>query len=93
MLGLGNSVSNSESLISFDSNKSSRFLFLVSSSASCFFALDNKNFLCSQVEQRLWSRKYIDKETGLKWDIKGIDSSGGLNLSKEDKVKVLSDYA
>ena len=47
----------------------------------------------SQVEQRLWSRKYIDKETGLKWDIKGIDSSGGLNLSKEDKVKVLSDYA
>ena len=55
--------------------------------------LDNKNFLCSQVEQRLWSRKYIDKETGLKWDIKGIDSSGGLNLSKEDKVKVLSDYA
>ena len=55
--------------------------------------LDNKNFLCSQVERRLWSRKYIDKETGLKWDIKGIDSSGGLNLSKEDKVKVLSDYA
>lgn len=55
--------------------------------------LDNKNFLCSQVEQRLWSRKYIDKETGLKWDIKGIDSSGRLNLSKEDKVKVLSDYA
>ena len=54
--------------------------------------LDNKKFLCSQVDQRLWSRKYIDKETGLKWDIKGIDSSGRLNLSKEDKVKVLSDY-
>jgi len=52
--------------------------------------LDNKNFLRSQVEQRLWSRKYIDKETGLKWDIKGIDSSGGLILFKEDKVKVLS---
>ena len=28
--------------------------------------LDNQNFLCSQVEQRLWSRKYIDKETGLR---------------------------
>ena len=55
--------------------------------------LDNKKFLCSQVEKRLWSRKFIDKETGLKWDIKGIDSSGGLNLSKEDKVKVLSDYS
>jgi len=52
--------------------------------------LENKNFLCSQVEQRLWSRKYIDKETGLQWDIKGIDSSGGLILLKEEKVKVLT---
>jgi len=52
--------------------------------------LENKNFLCSQIEQRLWSRNYIDKETGLKWDIKGIDSSGRLILFKEDKVKVLS---
>ena len=51
--------------------------------------LDNKSFLCSQVEQRLWSKKYIDKETGLKWDIKGIDSNGGLILSKEEEVKVL----
>ncbi len=52
--------------------------------------LDNKNFLCSQVEQRLWSRKYIDKETGLKWNIKGIDANGGLIIFREDKVKVLS---
>ena len=52
--------------------------------------LENKNFLCNQVQQRLWSRKYIDKETGLKWDIKGIDSSGRLILFKEDKLKVLS---
>jgi len=52
--------------------------------------LYNKKFLCSQVEQRLWSRKYIDKETGLKWDIKSIDSAGRLILFKEDKVKVLS---
>ena len=52
--------------------------------------LHNKKFLCSQVEQRLWSRKYIDKETGLKWDIKSIDSGGRLILFKEDKVKVLS---
>ena len=55
--------------------------------------LDNKSFLCSQVEQRLWSRKYIDKQTGIKWDIKGIDSSGRLILFKEHKVKVLSAYA
>jgi len=52
--------------------------------------LENKNFLCNQVQQRLWSRKYIDKETGLRWDIKGIDSSGRLILFKEDKFKVLS---
>tara|TARA_Y100001968_G_scaffold262835_1_gene251243 strand:+ start:82 stop:834 length:753 start_codon:yes stop_codon:yes gene_type:complete len=51
--------------------------------------LDNKSFLCCQVEQRLWSKKYTDRETGLKWDIKGIDSKGGLVLSKEDKIKVL----
>ncbi len=52
--------------------------------------LDNKNFLCSQVEKRLWSRKYIDKETGYQWDIKGIDTSGRLILFQEDKKKVLS---
>ena len=51
--------------------------------------LDDKSFLCSQVEQRLWSKKYIDKETGSKWDVRGIDSNGGLIISKEDKVKVL----
>ncbi len=53
-----------------------------------FDLLENKSFICTQVEQRLWSRKYIDKETGLKWDIKGIDPSGGLILTKEDEVKV-----
>jgi len=52
--------------------------------------LDNKNFLCSQVEQRLWSRKYIHKETGDQWDIKGIDSSGGLILLRKDKEEILS---
>ena len=51
--------------------------------------LDNKNFLCSQVEKRLWSRKYIDKETGYQWDIKGIDSSGRLILVTKNKEKVL----
>tara|TARA_Y100001968_G_C19221482_1_gene649937 strand:- start:102 stop:860 length:759 start_codon:yes stop_codon:yes gene_type:complete len=52
--------------------------------------LDNKNFLCSQVEQRLWSRKYTHKETGYQWDIKGIDSRGGLILLRGDKEKILS---
>ena len=52
--------------------------------------IDNKDFLCSQVEQRLWSRNYIDKETGYKWDIKGIDARGRLIIFNEDKVKVLS---
>ena len=52
--------------------------------------LDNRNFLCTQVEERLWSKKYIDKETGCQWDIKGIDSSGRLILFDEDNVRVLS---
>ena len=52
--------------------------------------LDNKNLLCGQVEERLWSKIYIDKETGNQWDIKGIDSIGRLIVFKEDKEKVLS---
>ncbi len=52
--------------------------------------LDNKNFLCSQVEKRLWSSKYVDKHTGYLWNIKGIDSSGRLILLNKDKEKVLS---
>jgi len=54
------------------------------------YFLDKKDFLCSQVEQRLWSREYIDKKTGYKWVIKGIDSKGRLILFKEDKEKILS---
>ena len=52
--------------------------------------LDNKNLLCGQVEERLWSKIYIDKETGNQWDIKGIDTSGRLIVFKEDKEKVFS---
>ena len=52
--------------------------------------LEDKNFICSQVEDRLWSKKYIDKETGKKWDIKGIDSIGRLIIFREDENRVLS---
>ena len=52
--------------------------------------LDNTNFLCSQIEERLWSKKYFDSETGYQWDIKGIDSTGRLIIFKEDKEKVLA---
>ncbi len=52
--------------------------------------LDNKDLLCNQVEERLWSKKYKDKETGNQWDIKGIDSIGRLIVFKEGKEKVLS---
>tara|TARA_Y100001968_G_scaffold308540_1_gene327455 strand:+ start:144 stop:818 length:675 start_codon:yes stop_codon:yes gene_type:complete len=55
--------------------------------------LENKKFICSQVEQRLWRRKYIDKETGYDWEIKGLDSSGRLVLFKDGKEKVLSAYS
>ena len=52
--------------------------------------LDNENFLCSQIEERLWSKKYIEKETGNQWNIKGIDSIGRLIIFNEGKEKILS---
>ena len=66
---------------------SSEVLFAIERSLDL---LNDKNYLCSQVEQRLWSRKYNEKVTGCKWDIKGIDLRGRLILFSEDKVKVLS---
>ena len=51
--------------------------------------LDDQKFLCSQIEQRLWSKKYIDKETGFQWDIKGIDLSGRLIVIKDGKERLL----
>ena len=52
--------------------------------------LDDPKFLRSQIEQRLWSKKYIDKETSFQWDIKGIDASGRLILFKEGKERLLA---
>ena len=66
---------------------SSEVLFAIEKSLEF---LDNKKLLCSQVEKRLWAEKYIDKETGYQWDIKGIDQSGGLILFKEGKEKLLT---
>ena len=52
--------------------------------------LDDPKFLCRQIEQRLWSKKYIDKETSFQWDIKGIDATGRLILFKEGKEIILA---
>ena len=52
--------------------------------------LDDQKCLCSQIEQRLWSTKYIDKGTGLEWDIKGIDLSGRLIINKDGKERLLA---
>ena len=54
-----------------------------------FDFLDDEKFLCSQIEKRLWSKKYIDKKTGFKWDIQGIDLSGRLSVIKDDKERLL----
>ena len=51
--------------------------------------LDDQKFLCSQIEQRLWSKKYIDKEKGFQFDVKGIDSNGRLIVIKEGKERLL----
>jgi len=66
---------------------SSEVLFAIEKSLDF---LDDQRFLCSQIEQRLWSKKYIEKETGLQWDIKGIDSSGRLILTKDGKDRLLA---
>jgi len=66
---------------------SSEVLFAIERSLNF---LDNQKFLCSQIEQRLWSKKYAEKETGCQWDIKGIDSSGRLILSKDGKDRLLA---
>ena len=52
--------------------------------------LDDQQFLCNQIEKRLWAKKYIDKEIGLQWEIKGIDSIGRLIIIKEGKEILLS---
>ena len=52
--------------------------------------LDNRKFLVSQIEKRLWSEKYLDRETGYLWDIKGIDSRGRLLIFKEGEERALS---
>ena len=52
--------------------------------------LDDQKFLCSQIEKRLWSKKYIDKQNASQLDIKGIDSSGRLIVIKDGKEILLS---
>ncbi len=54
--------------------------------------LDDPKTLCCEIEKRLWSKKYIDKETAYQWEIKGIDSIGRLILFKEGQEKILSNY-
>ena len=50
--------------------------------------LDDQKFIHNIIEQRLWSQKYIEKETGLEWDIKGIDLNGRLIAVKDGKEKL-----
>tara|TARA_B100000965_G_C19490370_1_gene712719 strand:- start:157 stop:930 length:774 start_codon:yes stop_codon:yes gene_type:complete len=65
---------------------SSEVLFAIERS---FDFLDDQKFLCNQIEQRLWSKKYFEKETGSQWDIRGIDSNGRLIVIKEGKERIL----
>ena len=66
---------------------SSEVLFAIEKSLDF---LHDQRFLCSQIEQRLWSKKYIEKETGFQWDIKGIDSFGRLIVNKDGKERLLA---
>ena len=66
---------------------SSEVLFAIERSLDL---LDHKKFLCKEVEKRLWSRKYLDKDTSCQWDIKGVDLSGRLIITREGEEKVLT---
>ena len=50
--------------------------------------LGNQKSLCKQVEQRLWTRIFIDQESGFEWNINGIEKAGGLHLSREGKERI-----
>ena len=66
---------------------SSEVLFAIERSLDL---LNNKKLLCSQVEEKLWTKKYIDKKSGNQFNIKGIHSTGGLIILKEGKETVLT---
>ncbi len=69
---------------------SSEVLFAIERSLDFF---NDQKFICSQIEQRLWSKKFIDKRTGLQWDIKGIHSSGRLIVIRDDKEILVSTHS
>ncbi len=54
-----------------------------------FDLLKNKKLLCSQIEKRLWAKKYIDQKKGYEWDIEGIDYSGGLIIHRGSEKIIL----
>tara|TARA_B100000965_G_scaffold374774_1_gene366342 strand:- start:1197 stop:1952 length:756 start_codon:yes stop_codon:yes gene_type:complete len=65
---------------------SSEVLFAIERSSDL---LDDQGYLCSQIEQRLWSKEFFDKQTGSQWLIKGVNPSGKLILVKDGKEKLL----
>ena len=66
---------------------SSEVLFAIERSLDFF---DDQKFLCNKIEQRLWAQKYIDKNTGFQWDIKGIDLRGRLIVLKDGEERLLA---
>ena len=63
-------------------------------SAEVLFALEkainfiqNTNFICTQVEKRLWLNEIIEPNSGKFWEIEGISPEGGLKL--KDGIETL----
>ena len=55
--------------------------------------LNKRNSLCNKVAEKLWAKKFLDPETYKEWDIKGIDPSGGLIISKGNIEKIWTCYS
>ncbi len=48
------------------------------------------DWLCDQIEKRLWAKEVFDMSTGKKWFIKGVSSQGGLKVFDSSGESVLN---
>ena len=53
----------------------------------------NVDWLCEQIEKRLWAKQYLDKSSGLIWNIKGISHDGGLKVFNSSRDLVLKRWS
>jgi len=52
--------------------------------------LDETEFLCNEVQKRLWNKEFIDKANGELWKVNGITNSGKLHLIRGTQEKIIA---